>query len=214
MNESKEKILQMLQDGSITPEEADRLLLAVGNANMEESDGGGENEEGSLPEMSPDDNAELTDAPPPELPPDFERMRESWQTPFNIVLGVMATFFVLSMALLRSTRGALAFGGKLLLSIALFAALVAAYIWSSRDGLWLHVRVQSADGSRFRISMPLSTRLLRWGMLTGREYADEQALGYIDMVETMLEAWEQDPNQDPLFIDVDDGGDKVQVFIG
>ena len=51
-------------------------------------------------------------------------------------------------------------------------------------------------------------------MSTGREYADEQALEYMDMVDGMLTAWEQDPNQDPLFIDIDDGGDKVQVFIG
>ncbi len=49
MNESKEKILQMLQDGSITAEEADRLLLAVGNTEWEDTDGGGENEESPCP---------------------------------------------------------------------------------------------------------------------------------------------------------------------
>lgn len=42
MSESKEKILQMLQDGTISPEEADRLLLAVGNTEWEEPDGGRE----------------------------------------------------------------------------------------------------------------------------------------------------------------------------
>ncbi len=115
---------------------------------------------------------------------------------------------------MRSTRGILNFGAKLLLSAALFAALAAAYIWSSRDGLWVHVRVQDSDGSRFRISMPLSTRLMRWGMQTGREYADEKALEYIEMVDAMLTAWEEDPNQDPMIIDVNDDGDQVQVFIG
>jgi len=212
MSESKEKILQMLQDGTISPEEADRLLLAVGNTEWEEPDGGGENEERSVPEISADDVQ--PDASPAELPPDFEGLRDSWRTPFNIVLALMGAFFVLSMALMRSTKGVLSFGGKLLLSLALFAALVAAYIWSSRDGLWLHVRVNSSDGTRIRISMPLSTRLMRWGMQTGREYADEQALEYIDMVDGLLTAWEEDPNQDPMIIDVNDEGDHVQVFIG
>ena len=213
MNESKQKILQMLQDGSITPEEADRLLLAVGNANMGESEIAGENEDSKLPAISADD-APVTDAPPAEPPPDFAGMRESWQAPFNIVLTLAATFFVLAMALIRSTRGVMKFGGRLLLGVALLAGLVAAYIWSSRDGLWVHVRVQSSDGTRFRISLPLSVRLMRWGMQTGREYADEQALKYMDTVEAMLTAWEEDPNQDPVFIDIDEGGDKVQVFIG
>ncbi len=74
--------------------------------------------------------------------------------------------------------------------------------------------MQDSDGSRFRISLPLSTRLMRWGMQTGREYADEQALEYIEMVDAMLTAWEEDPNQDPMIIDVNDDGDQVQVFIG
>ncbi len=115
MNESKEKILQMLQDGSITPEEADRLLLAVGNTEWEDTDGGGESEESPVPEISTDDVL-LSDAPPAELPPDFEGLRDSWQTPFNVALALVATFFVLSMALMRSTRGVLNFGAKLLLS--------------------------------------------------------------------------------------------------
>ena len=213
MTESKEKILQMLQEGSITPEEADRLLLAIGNTEWEEPDGGGENEERSAPEISADDVL-LSDATPADLPPDFEGLRDSWQTPFNVVLALMGAFIVLSLALMRSTKGLLSFGGKMLLSLALLAGLVAAYIWSSRDGLWVHVRVDSSDGTHFRISLPLSTRLMRWGMETGREYADAEALKYIDMVDGMLTAWEEDPNQDPMVIDVNVDGDKVQVFIG
>jgi len=169
--------------------------------------------EGDAP-ASQDDVVVAEKMPLPDSAPDFEILRESWQTPFNVVLALMAAFFVLSLALLRSTRIVLSLGGKLLFSLALFAALVAVYLWSSRDGLWLHVRVHSADDTRFRISLPLSTRLMRWGMQTGREYADEQTQEYMDMVHGMITAWEEDPNQDPLFIDIDDGGDKVQVFIG
>ena len=214
MNESKETILKMLQDGSITVEEADRMLLAVGNTERlgAEVDEVSEGSDDAL--SSPDDIAVADAMPLPDTAPDFDALRSSWTRPFGVVLAVMTAFFILATALLRQTRVARKLGGVLLLSGALLAGLVATYIWSSRDGLWLHVRVQSDDGNHFRISLPLSTRLVRWGTQMSREYADEKTLQYLDIIDELLTAWESDPNQDPVFIDVDEGGDKVQVYIG
>ena len=214
MNEEKQKIMQMVQDGVISTEDAYKLLRAIDDDGEEIVDEQVERNAGVDEVASADPDLPFEgEALPPENAPDFERFRGFWRTPFTIALAALIIFGILFMALLRSTDGIMTFGTRFLLGIVLFAALVMALAWFVKGARWLHVRVQSADGDRFRISLPFSTRILRWGMNLGRGYVNKETRGYINMVDSMLTAWEQNPDQEPLSINID-GSDKVQVFIG
>ncbi len=216
MNEERQKIMQMVQDGIISTEDAYRLLRAIDDEGEEAVDEQVERNADIDEKTStvPDETIPLEgEALPSENAPDFERFRGFWRTPFTIALAALIIFGILFMALLRSTDGIMTFGTRFLLDIVLFAALVMALAWLAKNARWLHVRVQSADGERFHISLPFSARVLRWGMNLGRGYVGKETRGYINMVDSMLAAWEQNPDQEPLSIDID-GSDKVQVFIG
>jgi hypothetical protein len=216
MNEERQKIMQMVRDGIISTDEAYKLLRAI-------DDGGGEIADeqvergASIDEKAsavPDETIPLEgEALPPENAPDFERFRGLWRTPFTIALAALIIFGILFMALLRSTDGTMTVGARFLLDSVLFAALVMALAWFTKNARWLHVRVRSVNGDRFRISLPFSMRVLRWGLNLGRGYAGEEAHRYLNMVDSMLTAWEQNPDQEPISFDIG-GGDRVRVFIG
>ncbi len=218
MNEEKQRIMQMVQDGIISTEEAYKLLRAIddeGEVGERADEQVEKNADiGEKTSTAPDETIPLEgEALPPGKTPDFERFRSLWRTPFTIALAALITFGILFMALMRSTDGIMTFGTRFLLNIVLLAALVMALTWFMKNARWLHVRIQSTDGQRFRISLPFSTRVLRWGMNLGRGYVNNEVRGYINMFDSTLATWEQNPDQEPISINID-GGDKVQVFIG
>ena len=218
MNEEKQEIMQMVQDGVISTEEAYKLLRAIDDEGaveeladeQVEKSANIDEETSAMPDEAIPPKGE---ALPSENAPDFERFRGFWQMPFTIALATLIVFGVLYMALMRSTDGIMTSGTRFLLNIVLLAALVMALAWLAKNARWLHVRVQSADGERFQISLPFSARVLRWGMDLGRGYVSAEVRGYINRVDAMLAAWEQNPDQEPLSINIAGGG-KVQVFVG
>ena len=216
MNEERQKIMQMVQDGAISTEEAYKLLRAIDDDEAEAVDERAERRE-DIGEAASTDHSQSTplegDVFSAGKAPDFERFRGFWRIPFTIALATLIVCGVLFMALLRSTDGIMTFGAKFLLGIVLLAALVMALAWFVKNARWLHVRVRSAGGDRFRISLPFSTSVLRWGLNWGRGYAGSETRGYINMVDSMLTAWEQDPNQESISFDINAGG-RVQIFIG
>lgn len=192
MKSESDKILSMLEEGTITAEEADELLGAV-----EESGSAAEGFELSEP------------------PPDMEQVRSTWRIPFNISLIVMA----ISGSLLWRTRRATGLGGLirtlLLLPVTIVAGLSAAILYFSKNGPWLYLRVRSEDGDRFAVGLPFPLHLIRGGLRFAQSQVPDPEMGEkLDAAAEFLEAIETSDLQDPMTIDVKDEGDSVQIYLG
>ena len=192
MKSENDKILGMLEEGTITAEEAQELLDAV--------------------EEAPPVQDDLDTA---DSRPDMYQIRSAWRVPFNISLIVMA----ISGSLIWRTRRAAGIAGLfrllLLLPVTLIAGLSAVILYFSKDGPWLHMRVRSDDGDRFAISLPFPLHLARGGLrLAQSQVPDQEMREKIDAAADFLEAVETSDLQDPLTIDIREDGESVQFFIG
>jgi hypothetical protein len=187
-----DKILGMLEEGTITAEEAQELLDAV---------------EEAPPELDDLDTAVAG--------PDMDQIRAAWRVPFNISLIVMAISGSLIWRTRRAAGIARLFGRLLLFPVTLIAGLTAVILYLSKDGPWLHMRLRSDDGDRFALSLPFPLHLARGGLrLAQSQVPDEETREKLDAAAEFLEAVETSDLQDPLTIDVREDGDSVQIFIG
>jgi hypothetical protein len=199
-NEERLHVLQLVNDGTISVEDAEQLLDAL------------------------DSSAPHPSVPMPGLPakakrkraapPDMRRFRRYWQYPFLvgvIMLGVAGLCASNTSLLLVQLCGWSAFA---------LAALITAVGWVSQWSPWIHVRVQERKGRRFAISLPLPLSIIGWHLkLTKpliRRYANEDAARYLDMATALLVTMDSGLLVDqPITIDVNEpDGDQVQIFIG
>jgi hypothetical protein len=199
-NDERLRVLQLVNDGKITVEDAERLLDAL------------------------DPPVPHPTAPTPVIPekakrkrsspPDMRRFRRYWQYPFLvgvIMLGVAGLCASNTSLLLLQLCG---------WSVFALAALITVVGWVSQWSPWIHVRVQERKGRRFAVSLPLPLSLIGWHLkLTKpliRRYANEDAARYLDMATALLSTMDSGLLVDqPITIDVDEpDGDLVQVFIG
>lgn len=193
MKSESDKILSMLEEGTITAEEAQELLNAV--------------------EDTPSAPASLNTAD--SYRPDMDKFRSAWRLPFNISLIVMA----ISGSLLWRTRRAAGIARLLprllFLPVTLLAGISALFIYVSKDGPWLHLRVQEESGSRFAISLPFPLHLVRGTLrLAQSQVPDQETREKLDAAAEFLEAVETSDLQDPLTIDVRENGETVQIYLG
>jgi len=197
MNEAQQ-ILQMLQEGKITADEASELLAALQPGNpppgLGEGRGGG------------------------TLLPDLERFRRLSQIPFYVALGVLVLsgwglYAIYRHAEYRVTAGLV----WMLIFFILVVGATAIAFWM-RMAPWLHVRIQEGDGGkRIAISLPLPLALAGWGMNLARRFVKDEAVTYLDTAAELLKAMKGSlgtSRADPIAIDVDDDGGRVQVYIG
>ncbi len=205
MQEEREQILRMLQDGKITTEQALALLRAV--------------EAGE-----PDRDATETPEPltgevvSPEPTPDMERFRRFWQIPFFAALALLLVFGLWLRGIYQDTAGAISLGFVCIWSLFLLSFGLTLLAWWSRRAPWLHVRVREHGGRRIAISLPLPLQLANWGVRFARGWVDTNTQSQLDVAESFLEAaqagW-RDGSTEPLVVHVDDeDGDQVQVYIG
>jgi len=187
-----DKILSMLEEGTISAEEAQELLDAV--------------EDSPPPPYAMD---------PDSSRPDMDQVRSAWRVPFNISVIVTA----ISGSLLWRSRRASGLAKPLLrlflLPVTIVAGIAALFIYISKDGPWLHLRVQEESGSRFAMSLPFPLHLLRGALRFAQsQVADQDAQEKIDAAADFLEAVETADIQDPLTIDVRENGESVQIYLG
>ena len=191
MNGEKDKILKMLEEGTITAEEAEELLGAV--------------EEDEEP-------ATISESYDGSNTPQF---RSNWQQPFTISMLVLAAS---GFGLLKTGRskGLIRLVGRILfLPATIVAALAAVVLYLSKDGPWLHMRIRSSDGDRFSFSLPFPLHILRGGLrLATSQAPDEETREKLDAAAEFLEAVESADISDPVTIDIQDEGDSIQIFLG
>ena len=138
MDGERDKILKMLEEGTISAEEAEELLAAI---------------EGDYDDPAAVDTVYEG--------PDMSQFRSYWRRPFTIA----AVVLLVSGSGLLGTRGSRGLAGLLrrllFWPVTLLAALTAVITYLSKDGPWLHMRIRSADGERIAISLPFPLHLLR-----------------------------------------------------
>ncbi len=200
MSEERRHVLQMLQDGTISTEQAMELLAAL------------DNDEDDV-DISKSD-LDYT----PDPPPNMNKYRRFWKIPF-IISGVLLLLFGFWLrSIYLSSEGAITFAFICVWTLFMFAGLATLLAFMSRRSTWLHVRVRESQGTRIAISMPLPLRLANWGITVARGFVDDHTRGHLNMAAEFINAARDtmsEPGAEPLFIDVDDDdGDHVEVYIG
>ena len=191
---SHDEVLKRLENGEIDADEAGRLLAEA---------------EAPAAPAAPAATRPL-DAP------DMDRFRRNWQPNF---LGSVVMLLV-SGRLLGVTRGHHGPLSGLVRLVAwpltLLAGLAALISYAGRNSPWAHIRVESRDGTHIKLDVPVP---LGWvsRLLNGiRPWVDGDVAEQIDLAVETLEALQDEivHGSQPLTIDVNDEGDRVQVYFG
>ena len=203
MEAERLRILEMVREGEINPEQAATLLAALGETEAE-------------PDLQVIGVDEAPPAPASALPPEIEASRWArfWIYPM-MAGGVVLILGALVMALVYSADAARGWlvCGWLPMILGLFVTLAA--IWS-RQATWLHLRVSEGDGGRQKVafSFPVPLGLAAWGIRIAQPFVPQlQETGVDEVIVALRESRKRN---EPLFIDVQDeeDGERVQIYIG
>ena len=216
MNETLE-ILRMLHEGTISVDEANKLLEAVSGAGPAKA----ETDEGAA---TSGESAE-----PPPVPPDIGRFRRLSYIPFALSFALLLLTGGGAYALYLRTEGRITFSFVVLLAFCVLTFLITALaLWATRVP-WLHVRIRSAPdegspGKRFAISLPMPLTCVGWGLRLAHRFVDREAAddpaavsGQLIAAATLVQAMRHDlgkPGTAPIVVDVNDKDEQVQVYIG
>ncbi len=205
------EILEMIQQGKVSPAEGLRLIEVL-NESLEI-----ENQEyiQAREEMLSRPPNPSAAAPDQELDPDEPgKWRQWWIIPFWS--GVAIT--VLGGALMYWAWAARGIGlGFVAAWIPFLIGLGVMMLgWNSRTGPWIHIRVQQKPGEspeRIFLSLPIPVRATAWVMRTFGRWIPYLP-GGMDEVLFALKGYS--PGDPPLSIKVDDeeDGQKVLIYIG
>lgn len=190
-NDERDKIRAMVEEGTISEAEAEELLAALGDEEKPQA-------------------AETRDYAWPEMPP----REQAWQRPFAVSL--MAA--LVSGSLLWRTRNSSGLLGSalrlLLWPLTIFSTIAALITFFSKESPWLHVRVRSADGSTFTISLPFPAQALNKALAVAREQApDPEVREKIEAAAELLAEMDTSRLRDPVVIDISDAGDSVEIYL-
>lgn len=202
MSEARQQILQMLQDGKLTAEEAQALLQA-----LEPAAPTGEAQEAIEGEI-------VT----PAEPPDMDRFRRFWQYPFFISLALLIGVGLGLRSMYQASEGRVTFWFVCVLLLFILTFILTMLAFMSRSAPWVHVRVKEKGGRKIAISLPLPMGLAQWGINIARNFVPDVEQGNLDMAAEFIRSARhglQGPDKEPFMINVaDEDGDQVQVFIG
>lgn len=220
------RILEMIESGEIDASEGLRLLQ-TSNINVKPVQ-----ETGSL--HGPDDPAEsqnfatgvavnpsdasaeseVIPGPDVPLPPTAEKLRLFWMIPLWAGAGITVLGGLLMSAVLQAAGIGFWF---FLASLPFFlGVLVMALAWQSRDGHWLHLRIEQRPGERpqrITFSLPLPIRPTAWFL---RNFGDRiPVLQGTALDEVILALGDTTTLENPINIEVndDEDGEHVLIFI-
>jgi hypothetical protein len=187
-------ILQQLEDGKIDAQEALRLFES---------------------EPQPDTTADAvttTRAPDPAI----QKWKRWWRLPFGIGVGVT----VIGAALMYAALNTWGVGfGVFFASLIFFcgAIIMALGAWA-RTARWIHVRVDTGKKKfprHIAISFPISARLISWGVRFAAKRKNVNASDRLRAVSEVIAMLDEGVSPDaPLYVEANQGKERVQVFIG
>ena len=191
MKSESDKILSMLEEGTISAAEAEELLDAVAEEDVV---------------------AEATHVIGPR--PDMAEVRAARRLPFNISLVIMT----LSTSLLWRTRRTAGLVRLLralfLLPLAVISGLSALILYLTKNGPWLYLRIRADDVDRFAFSLPFPLHWIRDGLQFAQtQVPDQEAQQKLETAAEFLEAVQTSNVQDPLTIDLSEEGNSVEIYL-
>ena len=206
------EILEMIQKGTISPDEGLKLIEAIGESDeiseLEYASAKAELEEIIEPVTTNDYVQEIDQE-------DLSKIKGWWIIPFSI--GVTIT--VLGGALMYWAWAAHGIGIGFVAAWLPFLIGIGllALGWNSRTGPWIHIRVKQKPGEkpeRIAISFPIPNRFFAWSLRTFGSFIPKMNLSGADEILLALGNYSQ--GDAPLTIDVDDSddGEKVKIYIG
>jgi hypothetical protein len=207
----RSKILKMVEDGKITPEEGLRLMNVLGEAPLDDGDEPAPASRQEPPSPQPD--VQSASEPDPDLAKTVATARSLWMIPLWI--GVVITTFggwIMYENVHSSAIGVWFF--CLGFPIFFLGVLIILLGLGSRTACWLFVSVKQEPGNfprRIMIGFPLPLNLASWFM---RNFGHKiKGLRNIPVDQILVAVGN---SEEPLIVNVDEGeeGEKVQVFIG
>ncbi len=231
-DEERRLILEMIESGKISADEGLRLLKALEEAEDESSPAPPLSEfkiseSRSQPSQAATmANVNLRGAPDagaaPMLnrsavvpPPQARGWRRWWLIPLGLGLGlIILAAWWMQRAIQTRGLGWEFYCAWLPLAFGLAIILLA---WQSRSLRWVHVRIEQKPPkwpSKIQLSFPLPTGLISW--LLRHVGVKIPALERSAVDELLLALEKTVSNDQPIYIDIDEGqdGEKVQVYIG
>lgn len=229
--EERRKVLEMVENGQITPEQGLELL----NALQEEPDslpptlplqaerftaGSTSGEQFGQSPASPEPEVTVEDQPsdkkktsPSGIPPGMSKWRNFLWIPLWVGIGITVLGGLLM--LLAYLKGGFGFWFACAWFPFLLGVAVLALTAASRTARWVHVRVTQPPGEfpqKIAISLPIPIRLTAWGLKVFGKYIPENENINLD---EMVMALEHVTPEAPLYVEVDEGdGERVEVYIG
>jgi hypothetical protein len=191
MSSERDKILAMVEEGTITAEEANELLEALADTEDQEQA-----------------------AEPTFYWPNMPQRGQSWQRPFNLALFGSILGGLLLLSTRKSTGLTAVIRALVLWPLTIFAALAAIITYFTKDSPWLHVRVISDGKEEITISVPFPAQALQKGLSLAREQATSPDVREkIDAAAEILSEMDTGDLKDPIVIDINDEGDSVQIYL-
>jgi len=213
MTQSNERleILEMIQQGKISPDEGLKLITALGESWEAEEEEYLQAREEMLYQPSPSRSG---NADPEITVQEMEKWRKWWVIPFWSGVGITVLGGVL-MYWGWSARG-IGLGFIAAWIPFLIGLGIMALGWNSRNGPWIHLRVHQRPGAKpekVSLSFPIPVRFLAWSMRTFSQWIPELPAGIEDV---LLALGEFSPGDSPLSINVNDqeDGERVLIYIG
>ncbi len=214
MGESEQQILKMLSDGIITADEASELLRTM-KPNAEEQDaateGAPDGEQSGYQEVL---EGEIITPGSRQPPPELLQIRRYWYIPTLIAVGSLI-FSGAGLFLLYQSENPAFLGFFCLWGIFIMALLATVLLLTSFRSTWFYLNVEEAGGTHIRFALPLPLSFVDWIVRIVRPFLPRALAPYIDTAATFVKAMRDNPESEPILINVDEGtGEKIQIYIG
>lgn len=203
-SEEKKKILQMVENGKITAEEAMTLIKALEQIPAEDEVKVIETEAGS---RSAYDASEFDEVK--------ARARKYASIPLGIGVGitVLASYWMFALTQ-NANYGFWFFCAWFPLLLGILLTALSAGGMNSR---WLYVDINQEQGEwpqRITFGFPIPFGLVSWGVRNFGHRAKDAGQAQIDAIAAALDA--SNSMNEPLIVNVDEGegGERVQIYIG
>lgn len=189
MSDEQDRILKMVEEGTLSAAEANDMLEAL----------------------------ETDEAPAEQEPSVPDTLQRPWQVPVaGGLLLLAAGGWGLARLTRREPSGPLGplarmgAGGAFLLGL----LLTAVGLWS-RNAVWLHVRVEEKDGATVNVRLPLPLGLTQSVMAFARDRVDDEAAGRLDAAAAFLGSIGHGEKHKPFTVEASQGEDtRVFVYLG
>lgn len=229
------RILKMIEDGEISPDEGARLLQEAESASTSQTEpldalgilskidqGEISAEEGiKLLESAHETIGEEAEEDIPEAETgasshaisdeEISKWQRWWTIPLYVGIGIVILSTVwLNATYQNSGYGFWFFCSWIPLSLGI---LLMALSWSSKSSPWIHVRVRGPK-ENVAISIPAPLGLTGWALRNFGQYIPQLERTTVDEILIALETTKQTNAPLSIIVDEGDNGEHVEVFIG